>query len=526
MRNLISNPKSEIRNPKRRGWLFGFRISDFGFGRIVPVLVLLGLPLSLKAREDEAAIDAVLRDSLKRWQVPGVAVAIVRDDRVVYLKGHGVKESGVKAPLTADTLFPLGSCTKAFTTAAMALLVDEGKLAWDDPVRRYVPFFRLSDPLANDQVTLRDLVTHRTGLASHDFLWYHAAWSPEEAVRRIGRLPLDRPFRTTFQYQTTMFTAAGLAVASAAKMPWADFVEKRLFAPLGMKTAGCSTAAFKSEDRAVGHRLNERGEVEALAAWYPLPTPEPAGSIHASARDLAQWLRFHLARGAIGPKRLVTAANLDVTHTPQMVIPLSGAERALHPATEQMSYGMGWVIQDYQGRRLVSHAGIIDGFRVHITLVPRQRLGLVILANLYQTRMNLAANYRLLDLLLGLKPRDWDTLIARQVEKEAKAAAAARARLLAGRHHGTRPSLGLAAYAGTYEHPAYGTLRIRRKRGGLIWRWSSFTCPLEHFHYDTFLARLENVGPVLLTFALDAGGQPVELAVGAPLKVTFKKTLP
>lgn len=494
------------------------------------------LPLSLavcplasttdKTSFPEAEVDALLRNSLKKWKVPGAAVAIVRDDRVVYLKGHGVKEGGGNAAVTPDTLFPLGSCTKGFTTAAMALLVDEGKMSWDDHVRKHLPYFRLSDRLADGEVRLRDLVTHRTGLASHELLWYHAAWSPEEAVRRAGRLPLDRPFRSAFQYQTTMFTAAGLAVAATAKMPWSRFVEERLFVPLGMKSAGCTTTAFKSDDRAVGHRRNDRGALEPLAEWYPLTEPEPAGSIHASARDLAQWLRFHLAEGKIGGKRLVSAANLRVTHTPQMVIPLKGEAAALHPDTNQMSYGMGWVIQDYRDRLLVSHAGVIDGFRVHITLLPRERLGFVILANLYQTRMNLAASCRLVDLLLGIRGRDWDGLMLRAVEKQEKAARADLRKCLEGRHHNTKPSLGLAEYVGSYEHSAYGKARVTRDGGRLVVRWSSFTLPLEHFHYDTFAARHDLLGHLLLTFELDVGGRPVRLVASAPLGAAFKRAAP
>src|SRR5437868_2085152 len=235
---------------------------------------------SLRAEgPDVAVLDRAVREALEAWKVPGTAVVIVRDDRILYLQGHGVKEAGGKEAVTPDTLFPLGSCTKAFTTTAMAMLVDEKRMNWDDPVRKHVSFFRLSDPLADSQVTLRDLVTHRTGVGPHDLLWYRAPWTGEEAVRRVGRLPLDRPFRTTFQYQTTMFTAAGLAVASASKTSWADFVEKRLFTPLGMKTAGCTTASFKSDDRASGHHLDDRGEIVVMPAWYPLERPEPAGSI-------------------------------------------------------------------------------------------------------------------------------------------------------------------------------------------------------------------------------------------------------
>lgn len=494
--------------------------------RLATVLLLLLVcprPPERAHGPDVAALDGAVREALKAWKVPGAAVVIVRDDQVLYLKGHGVKEAGGKEAVTPDTLFPLGSCTKAFTTAAMAMLVDEKKMGWDDPVRKHVSFFRLSDPLADSQVTLRDLVTHRTGVGPHDLLWYRAKWTGEEAVRRVGRLPLDRPFRTTFQYQTTMFTAAGLAVASASKTSWADFVEKRLFAPLGMKTAGCSTASFKSDDRASGHGLDDQGRVMVLPGWYPLEQPEPAGSIHASARDLAPWLRFHLAGGRLGNRQLVSATALGETHTPQTVIPLEGESRILHPETTRLSYGMGWVIQDYKGHRLVSHTGVIDGFRVQITLVPRARLGLAILANLHQTRMNLALSYRLLDLLLGLKRRDWNSYLTGEVEKDRQAKKEEWERRLAARHRDTRPSLGLAAYAGTYEHPAYGSARVALERGQLVWHWSSFDCPLEHFHYDTFLTGHEALGPFLLTFALDGTGKVSELAVGGRVGVTFSR---
>ncbi len=180
---------------------------------------------------EPAPIDTAVRNALKAWQVPGVAVGIVHKGEIVYLKGHGLRSLTSADPVTPDTLFPLASCTKAFTTSALALLVEEGKLNWDDPVRRYLPPFRLSDPLADRDVTLRDLLCHRTGLASHDWLWYREPWSPEEAVRRAGLLPLDRPFRSAFQYQSTMFTAAGLAAARVAGVPWQDLVRSACSSP-------------------------------------------------------------------------------------------------------------------------------------------------------------------------------------------------------------------------------------------------------------------------------------------------------
>src|SRR5262249_46700903 len=198
---------------------------------------------ALAQHVEPEAIDAIVQEALKVWDVPGVTIGIVRDDRVIYLKGHGLKEVGKKDPVTPDTIFPLASCTKAFTTTAMAMLVDEGKMNWDDPVRKHVDFFHLSDPSADALVTLRDLVTHRTGVEPHELLWYRSPWSQEQIIRRIGKVKLDYPFRSGFRYQTTMFTTAGWAVGHASGLSWGDFVHKRILAPLGMKSTSLSTIA-------------------------------------------------------------------------------------------------------------------------------------------------------------------------------------------------------------------------------------------------------------------------------------------
>jgi CubicO group peptidase (beta-lactamase class C family) len=492
------------------------------------VLVFLLLPSSAPTAEptpalDKAAVDALVRGALKAWGVPGAAVALVRGDEVVYLAGHGVRELGGDRPVTPDTVFPLASCSKAFTTSAMALLVDEGKMHWDDRVREHLDYFHLADPLADGDVRLRDLVTHRTGLRGHDLLWYRSPWKPEEVVRRAGRLPLDRPFRTSFQYQSTMFTAAGLAVGTAARTTWADFVQQRLLDPLVMSaTTLTTTAAEKAADRAAAHRRGRDGKVEVIP-WYPIETPDPAGSVNSTARDLAKWLRFHLAEGTFAGKRLVSAESLRETHTPQIALRVEGIARAMNPETHLMSYGLGWLIQDYRGRLLVSHAGLIDGFRAHLAFLPQEKVGVVLLCNLHETRMNLALANSLVDLLLGLPKKDWNALLLDVVKKEE---AEARARLrerLGMRKPGTRPSHDLTAYTGTYEHPAYGTARIAREADGLVLLWSTFRCPLEHFHYDTFLVHDDIIGNALVTFTLGADGNVATMKVTEPLGVEFKR---
>jgi CubicO group peptidase (beta-lactamase class C family) len=484
---------------------------------------LTGPALTRAAASGKDGPEKLSRAALEAWGVPGVAVGVVRDDRLEYLAGHGLRGNEGKAPVSADTLFPIGSCSKAFTTAALAMLVDEGKLGWDDPVRKHVADFRVSDALADGRVCLRDLLCHRTGVATHDLLWYHANLAPEEAVRRLAFLPLDRPFRSAFQYQSTMFTAAGLAVASAAGKPWDAFVARRLFEPLGMKTAGCSTASFRSEDRAVGHRQTGDRQAEPLPAWHPFARPDAALSIHASARELCHWLRLHLNEGTFDGKRLVSAASLGETHTPQMVIPLVGRERRLHPDSTQMSYGLGWVIHDYRGWKIVAHAGVLDGFRVQLTMVPKARLGVVVLANMHGTRMNLALSYRLLEHYLKLESRDWNGYLLKQVREEDREQERARQEFLASRHQDTRPSRLLSAYAGTYSHFAYGPLRIVLERGRLVFRWGTFSAPLENFHYDTFTAQLEYIGEFTVNFALDAEGTVREISAAPPFGVPFRR---
>ncbi len=494
--------------------------------RLVLVLTLLSLCSSSVVAESnqKQAIDALVDRARGFWHVPGVAVAIVRDGEWIYLQGHGVRSVKDKKPVTADTLFPIASCTKSFTTTAMAILVDEGKMSWDDSPRKYVPYFHLSDPLADRDVTLRNLVTHRTGLRGHDLLWYRSPWTQEEIIRRVGRLPLDQPFRTTFQYQSTMFTVAGFAVANAAGTSWEEFVRKRLFDPLDMKAARfTTTAAARVEDRASPHRLNEHSEPK-LTELYPMEVPEPAGSIQANARDLSQWLRFHLGDGTANGKRLLSARHLQATHTPQIMLDMDPLDRRMFPDTNQMSYGMGWVVQDHSGHRLLQHAGAIDGFRCHFALVPEARLGIALLCNLDQTRMNIALSNGLLELLLGLPHRDWNQVVF-EAERKAHAEVEEKERQrLSRRHLHTHPSRELAGYIGRYEHPAYGTVRIALQDGSLVWKWNHFKAALTHYQYDTFTLPIEIMGEPRVVFTLDDRGAVARMKVQGSMDVEFRRS--
>jgi len=473
------------------------------FCRLITVILALAAMHGTARTEelDSKKVDALVDRALNEWEVPGAAVVIVSDQKVLYLQGRGVREKGKPERVTPDTVFPLASCSKAFTTTLMAMLVDDEKIAWNDPARKHLKNFHLSDPLADGDVRLFDLVSHRTGVAPHDLLWYRAPWSQEEMIRRVGKLPLSKPFRTAMQYQSVMFTAAGHAAASAGGKPWDVLVQQRILGPLGMKTSSLRTTdAFKIPDRASPHRRKD--DSIAVIPWYEQKEPNPAGSVNSTARDLIPWLQLHLNEGLHGEERLVSAENLSVTHTPHIVIPVTGTTRGEHPFTQQMSYAMGWVVQDYRGEKLVSHAGLIDGFRAHLTMIPKKKLALAILCNMDQTRMNLALSNDLVDLLLGAPAKDWNSHYQEIVAFAAFKAKNQMLQLARSRQRGTTPTLPLKSYPGAYEDPAYGVAKILEQNGELLLEWSSFRCKLDHFHYDTFRVDDDLLGPIL-EFHLD-----------------------
>jgi CubicO group peptidase (beta-lactamase class C family) len=456
------------------------------------------------------SVDAAARAALKAFEVPGVVVGIVSAGRVAYLEAHGVRELGKDDPLTPDSLFAIASCTKAFTTTALAMLVAEGKLLWDQPVRDVLETFRLADPSADRLVTLRDLVCHRTGLGSYDLLWYHAPWDQHEAIRRIARLAPERQFRSSFQYQSTMVAAAGYAAAAAAKQPWQDFVQKRILDPLQMRRTFLTTAeAMKQPDLATPHRRH-RHNVIKVENWYQMKEPDPAGSIASCASDLCKWTIFHLDGGTVerdGTKTsLVAREALAETHAPQNLIPLEGTDGKLHPETLFMCYCMGWVRQDYHGRLLLSHAGTIDGFRTHITLMPREQLGIVLLNNLHGSDLNLALSNTLIDQMLDLPRRDWNAHV-RAVAEERDKPDKEREKVRKEKRKNAPPSHELTAYEGEYIDPVFGTAKVTLQDGKLIWEWSTFKVPLEHYHYDIFIGRDDILHDPVVGFALGFNGQ-------------------
>ena len=460
--------------------------------RLVAALLTFVISLQLSAQPiDLKAVDRLVTSTMRAWQLPGISVAIVRNDRVILVKGYGTKEAGGTEPVTADTLFQLASTSKAFTSTALAMLATEKKLSWDDPVRKHLDYFHLADLCADSQVTIRDIVSHRTGLKRHDELWDNTPLTREDVIRGIGQVKLTKPFRSAYQYQNIMFIAAGEVVANTSGMSWDDFASKRIFEPLGMKGTVLSDEAWRAADHATGYRYDWKSG--RITPQEPIDTATigAGGGIKSNANDMARWVRFQLAGGAIDLKQLVDPEMLQETKTPQTVIRVENSSRDLNPESNVMAYGMGWVIQDYRSELLVSHAGALNGFRAHVDLLPKRNTGFALLTNLGRGYALIALRNSLTDLLAGKPGRDWNAyylMVERKAdEKEEREKQELESRKIAG----TTPSRSLEDYAGDYESAGYGKAKVSVAASGLVLQWNQLTIPLKHFHYDVFKAESE-----------------------------------
>jgi len=471
-------------------------------------LFLFFLALTLFGAEPD--IRVLVEAARKAWDVPGVALAIVKDDKTIYLGGHGVRELGKPEPVTEHTTFQIASTTKAFTSAAMAMLVDEGKMNWDDPVRKHLDYFRLENAQADALVTLKDVVTHRTGLPRHDLLWVRTGLTREELIRRMGYAKATASFRSLYQYQNLMFTSAGEALGRASGLGWDSFVQQRIFAPLGMQDSSTQyVEMIRHNNMAMPHvrlKANPWGNYDNIGG---------AGCIASSAFDLSQWLRMQLAGGVFEGRRLVSEKQLAETHAPQMVNRLVSPTKELQPDYTQTSYGMGWSINHYRGEMLVMHSGVLSGFRALVTMVPRLKLGFVVLANQNGTNLNEALTNTLLDEYLGLpKVRDWNAHMLSVVKQNEEKDAKEKRDRESTRKKETKPSLGLDSYVGVYREAAYGDVKVTLLDGKLRAEWTKFQGEMEHWHYDTW--RVKEGGSLADTFAtfnLDDKGQATRLLV-------------
>ncbi|MEO8451986.1 MAG: serine hydrolase [Gemmatimonadota bacterium] len=477
------------------------------------VLVAPGLsPLLSQQRPDPiAVIDSTIEKARKDFGIPGMAVAIVRNDSVVFAKGFGVREAGKPDPVDARTLFAIGSNTKSFTSTAMAMLVSDGKVHWNDRVTKWLPGFQLYDPYVTRELTIEDVLSHRSGLGRRgDMLWYGSTYSRDEVIRRIRYLPPNAPLRTEMGYSNIMFSTGGQIVAAVSGMSYDEFVRKRIFEPLGMTTSVTSVTELSTKpDVATPHSL-----AKGVATPIPhrnLDNVAPAGSIYSSAAEIAQYLRFQLGRGTYNGTRLVSGFTLDRTWIPHV-----NAGGAGDSVTSTSSYGMGWVLLTYRGHRIAWHNGGIDGMLSEMWTLPDDKIGVTILTNGSPQNMGNPLVMQIIDQLIGAPKKDRLGEALAQSKQGAAAQELREKATAAERQQGTHPALPLDRYAGTYKDEMYGDLTIGSENGKLVARFMTFTAELEHWHFNTFKGTWKPAslaGGSFINFQLDTLGKVAKAEV-------------
>jgi CubicO group peptidase (beta-lactamase class C family) len=512
------NPKPEAEMKRRRFFCPSL------FVLWVACLSVSGL---LSQQKDLAAklkkIEAYAEKARAEWSVPGCALSVVKDDAVVLEKGFGGRELGKPAPVDRDTLFAIGSCSKAFTAAALAILVDEGKIKWNDPVINYLPGFEMYDPWVTREMQVRDLLSHRSGLATFggDLTWYWTKYDRREILRRVRYLKPTSSFRTQFGYQNIMFVAAGEIIPAVTGKTWDEFVKERLFLPLGMTTTITTHRDIRPDGNVAIPHNEYQGKLRVIQ-HYENDNMAAAGGIITSVHEMAQWIRLQLGRGTFQGQKIFSPAASRAMWSPHTFLPVAPQAEERQPATHFQAYGLGWRLNDYAGRKVVSHGGGIDGMTSQIMLVPEERLGVMVVTN-SETPASGAIARQAVDIFLGAPERDWSAELLKSREEGRKASEEAEKKIEAERAKGTAPSLPLEAYAGTYASDLYGETALSVEGGRLVMTFhptKNLIGDLDHWHFDTFRISIRPMnypfGKGFVTFRLNSKGKVESLEVDIP----------
>jgi CubicO group peptidase (beta-lactamase class C family) len=463
------------------------------FGLLV---VFLGAGIQARAREGENEIagrlqglDGYIKKALKDWNAPGLGIGIVVDDRLVFARGYGYRDYEKKLPFTPGTLCPIGSNSKLFTAVASGLLVDEGRLTWDEPIRDLVPEIRFYNDELNNTVTLRDMLAHRTGITRHDMIWYKSDFTRRELFDRLKYLEPRESLRETFLYNNMMYAAVGYIIELKTGKTWEEFVRERIFKPLDMEnTVYAIHDMIQQADHGVP--FTEKRDSREI---YRIPYNEdtagiaPAGAIISSIRDMSHWLTALMNEGRYSGRNVLPPDVLKATMEPAFALPNTLAEARGFWELLNSAYGMGRFTASYRGRLLTYHGGSIDGFHSQVSFMPREKIGVVVLViGDHCASLSDIISYNAYERLLGIDQTPWSSRLLELNNKGKEAGREVRSRAGMDRVPGTRPSHEPADYAGIYEHPAYGLIKIALEKGQLLFGFHDFNLPLSHFHYDRF----------------------------------------
>lgn len=454
--------------------------------------------------------------AMAQWEVPGIAVAAVKEGEIVLQRGYGVRKAGDNAHVDQDTLFAIASNTKQMTAALMATFVDERRMTWDDAVKTHLPELELFDPVVSRELTLRDLLCHRNGLPDFggDIVWWGSTYDRHEVLRRVRYVRPVSSFRSKWAYQNTMFIAAGEAIAKVSGQSWESTLQQRLLTPIGMTTTLTSARQLEGKSNVATPHFRSGDRVKTIA-WRNLDNGGPAAGVISNARDMSLWLRWLLNGTVVDGRPIISPNSLRELWSPQTVMIVSQRDRELF-GSQFRAYGLGWMIRDYHGMKVLMHGGWADGMYSFSAIVPERKAGVVVLSNLHNRDLALPLAYRLLDHCLNRTPKDWcgeewkvtrETEIRHEREFE---------RLLAERHLGTQPSLALDAFVGKFASELYGPIAVELRDNQLqlkLLASPTYIADLVHWHHDTFRAIWQD--PVaetgFVTFTLGSNGRVADV---------------
>ncbi len=480
----------------------------------VVVALLLTVPGLLPAQDAPLeGLDDFVEAGMEEWGIPGLAVAVVHRDEVVFARGYGVLHRDREAPVDEETVFGVASVSKAFTAAALGILVDEGLVHWDDPVMEHLPGFRLYDPYVTASTTIRDLLSHRVGVGR--LTGNRIRWLPDrdraELIRRVRHLGPEQAFRDDHVYSNVMYMVAGEIIPAVTGQSWGEFIRSRIFEPLGMERSNTSVTQIVEGENAAWPHQEIDGEVVPIERRN-FDAVGPAASINTSVGELAAWIRLHLGTpGEVDGVRLLEEETVREMHRPQSIQSDGGL------AGPVASYGLGWRVSTFEGVRTSSHGGATDGMNTNLVLVPEEELGIVVTTNTFNAFMNALTN-RILDRFLDHPDRPWDQAFRDGYLQQYQAVRAARDSIHDAREEGTEPALPLEAYTGAYYDSLYADARVELEDEGLVltfWGDDEMVADLEHWHHDTFRAvwRREEIREEFVRFTRGWGGEVAALHV-------------
>ena len=433
--------------------------------------------------------DAYMEKTLKDWNAPGVGVGIVVNDQLVFAKGYGFRDYEKKLPFTARTMSPIASNTKLFTAVGAGMLVEDGKLTWDKPVRESVPAIRFYNDQLNNTVTLRDMLSHRTGITRHDTIWYKSDFTRKQLFEKLVYLEPQQPIRTTYLYNNLMYAAAGYLIELQSGKTWERFVKERILDPLEMASTGYSIdGMLKQPEFGVGFtERRDSFELYRIPYYEDIAGVAPCGAIVSNIEDMSHWLIALMNDGRYKGKQVLPTDVLRQTLQPSIALPNTALETRGWGEVLNAAYGMGRQTMSYRGHLLAMHGGDLPGFHTQVSMMPQDHIGVIVfeIGNHSQPLYNIVT-YNVYERLLGMTLTPWSE---RQLEirlKNKKASTEARAKAGEGRVPNTQPSHPLEAYAGVYENPAYGLMNIGFKDGKLQFDFHKIRMPMAHYHYDRF----------------------------------------